>query len=475
MFLKRNKPRSIAAELVGLFTLAAALLLSCALGVFYWLVVQHAFAEDNAVLADKIRALRAELQEPDGLKTIDQELRSRRTGEPTVYWVRILDPEGRVLTDTPRMDQLLPANVFPPPQRSTLSFQNPNSYRTRAHLFSLISVTGDVRGKTYAIQVGQDRSGDEQFRKKFGALLALTVALGTVASAVIAITVARRGLRPLRDMTSSLACISPAHLNERLTPLGWPREIQPLVRAFDEMLDRLENSFKRLSQFSADLAHELRTPIANILGEAQVALTRARTADEYREIIESSVSECERLSGVVDNLLFLARAETADRQIQPSVFDGRTAIEKIAAYYQTIAEDRHVSIACSGEGQIFADPALFSRALNNLVENALRFTPDGGEIQISIERNTTHTSVSVSDTGSGIAPEHLPHVFDRFYRADSSRSSAGTGLGLSLVKSIVDLHGGSVGIQSEVDRGTTVTLSFPNSDRLQQGRQPLRP
>ena len=466
MFLKRNKPRSIAAELVALFTLAAALLLSCALGVFYWLVVQHAFAEDNAVLADKIRALQAELQEPDGLRTIDQELRSHRAGEPTVYWVRILDPEGRVLTDTPRMDQLLPANVFPLPQRSALPFQNPKNYRTRARLFSLVALRKDAPGQICTIQVGQDRSGDKQFQKKFGALLAFTVALGTVASAIIAITVTRRGLRPLRDMTRSLARISPAHLNERLTPVRWPHEVQPLVRAFDEMLDRLENSFKRLSQFSADLAHELRTPIANILGEAQVGLTRARTAEEYREIIESSVAECERLSGVVDNLLFLARAEAADRQIQPSLFDGRTAIEKIAGYYQTIAEDRHVTIACSGGGQIFADPALFNRALNNLVDNALRFTPNGGEVQISIDGDTTSTSVSVKDSGSGIAPEHLPHVLDRFYRGDSSRSSAGTGLGLSLVKSIVDLHGGSAKIQSEVGRGTTVVLSFPNQVKV---------
>ena len=466
MFLKRNKPRSIAAELVTLFTLAAALLLSCALGVFYWLVVQHAFAEDNAVLADKIRALRAELQEPDGLRTIDQELRSRRAGEPAVYWVRILDPEGRVLTDTPRMDQLLPANVFPPPQRSTLSFQNPNSYRTRAHLLSLVSVTEDVHGQSYSIQVAQDRSGDEQFQRKFGALFVLTLALGTFASTAIATTVTRRGLRPVREMTRSLARITPTHLNERLASVQWPREIRPLAVTFDEMLDRLESSFTRLSQFSADLAHELRTPIGKMLGEAQVALTRARTAQEYREVIESSVSECERLSGVVDNLLFLARAEAADRQIQPLLFDGRTAIEKIAAYYQTIAEDRHLTIACSGEGQIFADPALFSRALNNLVENALRFTPDGGTIRISADVSAAQARVLVSDTGSGIAAEHLSHVFDRFYRADSSRSSAGAGLGLSLVKSIIDLHGGSATIDSEVGRGTTVALSFPNNSGL---------
>jgi two-component system heavy metal sensor histidine kinase CusS len=461
MFLKQSKPRSIAAKLVGLFTLAAALLLASALGVFYWLVVQHAVREDNAVLADKMRALQAELREPDGPGTVDQELRRHRAGEPTVYWVRILGPDGRVLTSTPRMDQFLPTNVFPSPQGSAVALQNPRKYRTRGQLLSLMSRVEDIRGQPYIIQLGQDRSGDDQFQKKFGALLVFTVALGTIASGLIAITVTRRGLRPLREMTRSLARISSAHLNERLTPLRWPREIQPLVQAFDEMLDRLENSFQRLSQFSADLAHELRTPIANILGEAQVALTRARTAEEYREIIESSVAECERLSGVVDNLLFLARAEAADRQIQPMLFDGRTTIEKITTYYQTIAEDRHVRVSCTGEGQIFADPALFSRALNNLVDNALRFTQDGGEIQISIEGDGSQTSVSVRDTGSGIAPEHLPHVFDRFYRADSSRSSAGTGLGLSLVKSIVELHGGSARIQSEAGRGTIVTITFP--------------
>jgi two-component system heavy metal sensor histidine kinase CusS len=227
------------------------------------------------------------------------------------------------------------------------------------------------------------------------------------------------------------------------------------------MLERLEDSFTRLSQFSADLAHELRTPIANMLGEAQVTLTRTRSPEEYREVIESSVAECERLSGIVDNLLFLARAESADRQIHPTLFDGGPAIEKIAAYYETIAEDRHVTIRCTGEGEISADAVLFSRAVSNLVDNALRFTPDGGGISISIAERDAHSEISVSDTGCGISAEHLPRVFDRFYRADSSRSSEGVGLGLALVKSIVDLHRGSARLDSEVNRGTTVILTFP--------------
>jgi two-component system heavy metal sensor histidine kinase CusS len=466
MHSKRNKPPSIATELVVLFTIAAALVLSCALGALYWMVVRHASTEDSAVLADKVRALETELQEPDGLNAIDQDLKTRRPGEATVYWVRVLDPDARVVTETPGMARLLPGNVFPAPRGTTSSWQKPKLYRVGGRLFSLIAVAENIAAQPYAIQVAQDRSADDQFQRTFRALLAIALALGILLSALIATVVTKRGLRPLREMTRSVGQIGPTHLNERLTPIGWPHEIEPLAVAFDEMLDRLENSFTRLSQFSADLAHELRTPIANVLGEAQVTLTRARTSDQYREVIESTVAECERLSGIVDNLLFLARADAAREHIQRTVFNGRAAIEKTTAYYRTLAEDRNVTLVCDGEGQVYGDQLLFGRALSNLLENALRFTPPGGAVRVSIGVRDAHCEISVSDTGAGITPEHLPRVFDRFYRADSSRSPHGAGLGLSLVKSILDLHGGSAKIESEVGRGTTVVLNFPNDGRV---------
>ena len=462
MFSKRTKPAAIASQLVFLFTLAAAFLLLCGLGVFYWIVVRHAFEEDNAVLADKIFAIRAELKQ-SGPKALDDELKSMRAGEQVTYWIRVIDPQGRTVTETPGMSDLLPSSIFPQPQSSSVPEQRPKDYQTGTELFSVITMQSEAGAESFTIQIAQDRSADERFRKEFGALLAAVLACGLIASAVIAITVTKRGLRPLAEMTRSFERVGPAHLHERVPPAAWPRELRPLAVAFDNMLERLEDSFNRLSQFSADLAHELRTPIANILGEAQVTLTRTRSPEEYREVIESSVAECERLSGIVDNLLFLARAESADRQIQRTLFDGRAAIEKIAAYYQTIAEDRHVILTCSGEGEICADAVLFARAVSNLADNALRFTPNGGSISISIAMRDAHSEITISDTGCGIAAEHLARVFDRFYRADSSRSSEGVGLGLALVKSITDLHGGSTRLESEVNRGTTVVLTFPNN------------
>jgi two-component system heavy metal sensor histidine kinase CusS len=456
----RTEPRSIATQLVLLFTLSAALLLSCSLGLFYWIVVRHAFEEDNAVLADKLAALRTDLKQPDGINALDEELKNPRTGETAVYWIRIVGPDQTIVTETPGMDRLLPSRVFP--SASALGPRLPADYHTEGKLFSLLTENETVNGGSYAVQIGQDRSTDERFRKQFRTLLGLVLGVGVVASAVIAVSVTRRGLRPLAEMRRSLERVQPAHLSERIEPGQWPRELQPLAASFDDMLARLEDSFTRLSQFSADLAHELRTPIGNILGEAQVALTRKRTPDEYRTVIESAAAECERLSSIIDNLLFLARAESAEQQIVRSSFNARAAVEKIISFYQTLAEDRQVEIACSGDAEIFADPILFNRAIGNLIDNALRFTPENGSIRIGIRTATNAVEISVSDNGSGIAPEHLRRVFDRFYRADPSRSSAGTGLGLALVKSIVDLHGGSAQIDSELGRRTTVALIFPN-------------
>lgn len=456
------EPRSIASQLVVRFTLAAAFLLCCGLGALYWIVVRHAFEEDNEVLADKVAAVRTDLSTPGGVNVVTEELKNGRAGERATYWVRLLDSAGRTLAETPGMNAFLPPTAFPAVNPRT-TFQNPKDFRTADRLFSLVTSSDKIGADRFTIQVAQDRTTDERFMKQFAALLGAVLALGVAASAIIAWTVTKRGLRPLGEMTRALKRVGPKQLHQQVGPVGWPRELQPLAAAFDDMLHRLEDSFVRLSQFSADIAHEVRTPIGNIRGEAEVALTRSRTAEEYREVMESTIAECQHLGHIVDNLLFLARTEAAEGHLQRASFDGRAAVEKIAAFHEPIAEDQKLTISCRGEVNFFADEMLFSRAVNNLVENAMHHTPAGGLIEISISQRDTISEVSVKDTGAGIAAEHLPRVFDRFYRADSARSSEGVGLGLALVKSIMDLHGGSARIESTPGQGTTVTLSFPQA------------
>jgi two-component system, OmpR family, heavy metal sensor histidine kinase CusS len=463
MSSKPAEPRSIASQLVLLFTPAAALVLGCGLAILYFIVVRHALEEDRAVLQDKVFAIRADLKRSGGPEALGHQLKTVRAGEKSIYWVRIIDPAGRIVAETPAMKRSLPPELFGGGEVSRQSEWGPKDYRSSGRLFSLVSAEEKIDGQRYIIQVAQDRSEDESFTLQFGFLVAGVLLAGIIASVLIAVTVAKRGLQPLAAMTQSLQRVGPHRLHERVPPTEWPRELQPVAVAFDDMLDRLESSFTRLSQFSADLAHELRTPLANIRGEAEVALTRPRSPNEYQAVIESSVAECARLSGIIDNLLFLARAEAAESQVHRSTFDGGAAIEKIATYNETIAAERHLDIRCEGQGQVFADPVLFGRAVSNLVDNAVRFTAEGGRITISLTTNAEGAEIVVTDNGCGIAPEHIPRVFDRFYRVDSSRSTEGTGLGLALVKSIADLHGGSVAIVSDLNRGTSITLKFPGS------------
>ena len=458
---KPTEPRSIASQLVLLFTPASALLFCCGIGVLYWIVIRHAFAEDRAVLADKVYAVRADLKAAGGPAVLREQLKTLHAGDRSSYWVRLIDPTNQVVAETPGMAEVLPPSAFAFPRGSDADDWAERDYSGHGKLFTLVAALTTAGGKNYQLQIAQDRTTDEQFEQRFGLLVGVVLVAGMLASAAIAVTVTKHGLRPLASMTHSLRRVTSDRLHERVPPHEWPRELQPVAVAFDEMLDRLESSFTRLSQFSADLAHELRTPIANIRGEAEVALTRPRSPNEYQSVIESSVAECGRLSGIIDNLLFLARAEAAEGQVHRELFDARAAAEKIIAYYEVSAEERKLALTGEGAGEVFADQLLFRRALSNLLENALRHTPDGGRITVAIAGSPDETRIVVRDTGAGIAPEHLARVFDRFYRADASRSSEGTGLGLALVKSIAELHGGAVSIASEMNAGTSVTLRFP--------------
>lgn len=457
-----SKPteRSIASQLVLLFTPAAGLILLGGLAVLYWIVVQHTLAEDNAALADKLSSVVNDLREMGGPAALAEEMRESRGRTKTHFASRLLDANGATIAETPGLATVVPPSAF---LQIDPAARRPRDVRTHGRLFSLATTAADVNGRHYTIQIAQDRSEDDRFRRRFGLLTMIVLAAGLAASAVAATTVTRRGLRPLHEITRAIERVDPAHLRERVAARDWPRELQPLAAAFDAMLARLEASFTRLSQFSSDLAHELRTPLTNMLGEAQVALTRSRTPEEYRDVLESHIVECERLKSIVENLLFVARAENAERIAQRERFDARAAVEDLVSYYSAAAEERQISLTCEGQAQIDADRMLFHRALANLIDNSLQFTAKGGRIRVTVASADRTTQLRVEDNGSGIPPEHLLHVFDRFYRVDSARSSTGTGLGLAIVKSIAELHGGLASVESTPGGGTTVRLTFPGT------------
>jgi two-component system heavy metal sensor histidine kinase CusS len=196
-------------------------------------------------------------------------------------------------------------------------------------------------------------------------------------------------------------------------------------------------------------------------GEAEVALSKARDSAEYRTVLESSLEELDRLSQIIDSLLFLARAESPEMQLERQEVDARKELEGILEFYEAMAEERQITVALEGEGKVLTDRTLFRRAVSNLAANALENTPSGGKVTISLVSGPQHVEVHVSDDGQGISAEHLPRLFDRFYRADESRHSNSVGLGLAIVKSIMQIHGGSVRVTSQPGSGAHFVLSFP--------------
>jgi two-component system heavy metal sensor histidine kinase CusS len=232
------------------------------------------------------------------------------------------------------------------------------------------------------------------------------------------------------------------------------------------MLDGLEESFERISRFSADIAHDLRTPVNNIRGEAEVALARARTVEEYRDVLGSCLEEAVRLSNLIGDLLFLARAESPLALLHRERTDVAQLLTRVREYYEASAADAGVVLTTTYPREAViagVDQSLILRALSNLVSNAVAHTPSGGSIQMAAKTNLSNIHIEVSDTGIGIQADALPRVFDRFFRVDASRSQTfgGTGLGLAIVQSIALLHGGNVQIASKPGEGTRVTISLP--------------
>jgi two-component system heavy metal sensor histidine kinase CusS len=271
-------------------------------------------------------------------------------------------------------------------------------------------------------------------------------------------------LRPLKHISDAIQQVGVSRLHERLDPRQWPSELVQLVENFDKMLDRLEDSVKRISRFSSDIAHDLRTPIQTLRGESEIMLLSDRTIEEYQENLTSSLEEYDRLTHLIESLLFIERAENTDMELKQTTFDIKTKVDKIISFYEALIELKAITVVFNGTGQVNADPILFERAIINLISNAIKYTKNGGHLKFYVAtKNDQTVSLSVNNDGPAIEPEDLEHLFDRFYRADSAKKvdHNGLGLGLSIAKSIMDLHGGNIQVQSNAITGTTFTLNFP--------------
>lgn len=296
-----------------------------------------------------------------------------------------------------------------------------------------------------------DITHHQHFLQRMQHLIWLTVGLSALATALLGIWAARSGLRPLRRMGEVAASVSARSLTTRLPAEQMPVELAELAATVNAMLERLDDAFQRLSAFSADIAHELRTPLSNLLTHTQVTLTRPRSLDEYREALHGNLEELQWMAQMVNDMLYLAKADHGllMPNREPLALDQE--VDALLEYYAPLAEDAGVALQRSGQATLGGDRHMLRRALSNLLDNALRFTPPNGEIRVGIEEGAGTIRLEVANRGEPIDAAQLPRLFDRFYRADPARragSSEHAGLGLAITQSIVRAHGGTIRAES---------------------------
>ena len=291
----------------------------------------------------------------------------------------------------------------------------------------------------------------------------LAVGMAFLLTALLGFVLLRRGLRPLREMAAHATDISPARLHSRMSSDNTPVELQQLSDAYNAMLDRLAEGYQRLTQFSADLAHEIRTPVGSLMGHCQVALRQGRSADEYQALLASNLEELERISRIVESILFLARAEDTQAVVQRQPLQVHDELERVTEYFEGLAEERRIRLSIAGDATLHADPLLLRRALSNLVANAIRYADPHSEVQIDVASTATQCVITVENRGPALDPATLPHLFDRFYRGDASRqhNSDSNGLGLAIVAAIMQLHAGEASVSQPQPGRIRFALSFP--------------
>ena len=453
---------SLTTRMSLMFMLAVTAVLTVA-GVSFNHLSQHHFKMlDQEALNEKLHSTQrilGELKSTDQFGELKPELQALLGAHRNLTAV-ILGDDGRLLFADPG-----PVNV--PEEFLTTTNNNFWEWQNQEQMFRGLTAQAMVTGRDKPLTVILVFDVTEHMF--FFETLQRWFWIGLVISALVSVglgwLVARSGMRPIRQVTMVAASMSAKSLKERIPLASVPKELQQMVSSFNAMLSRLDDAFVRLSNFSADIAHELRTPVSNLMIHTEVVLSRKRDIEDYEDNLYSNLDDLKRMSRMIDDMLFLAKSDNGLIPHENKPIDLLEVVEKLLEYYRLLADERGINLTVSGGGSVRGDVLMLHRAISNLLSNALRYTPEGRTINVDIRQRSTSTFVVVENPGETIAPEHLEKLFDRFYRADPARregSPSNAGLGLSITRSIVEAHEGKIWCTSS-NRKTAFHMEFPNA------------
>lgn len=452
-------------RLALIFFSTAFLLVLAASGILYMGTLSALQSADDQVIDKRSAAIKSLLSEPAlNLPLLLHEVNDDNQG-PRQIFIRVVTPVKDAAVATEGMNDVLPASLFPVPApgsdlaRTTITTPSGAIFRMTSHRGTIAAKPGGDA----IIQVATDTSLDQQSLSHFQRILLSVIGAALPLCAFLAWVIVRRELTPLSRISAATKAIDASSMGERLDTHKLPAELHDLAVQFNAMLTRLESSWKDLEHYADTIAHEMRTPLNRMRLDCEIALDKAQTEDELRDVMISNVAECERLTRLLNGLLFLARADNSRTPAPSDRILPAEHIRTVHEFFKADAAERGIALidACRETPAILADRDLFKQAIANLVSNALAHTPAGGTVTLSCEAAGREAVIRVTDTGSGIDAQDKPRIFERFYRSAKPRKDDGLGLGLAITKGIAELHGGRIGFTSKAGRGTTFTLAFP--------------
>ncbi len=459
---------SLQTKFVLLFVLVSLpVLTATSLGAWYFVKERSQYLEEQSLdLASGLLRMHlaavptSKSLEAGGADAIGGEwLRQRRLG------VLVHELDGRMLLSS--LSPELSAGLMAAPQPFTASHSDWKGGDGSTHRVEGLDASL-ADGRPVRLILLLETGKPNRVQQAYQSVLIAIALAGGLLTVALGLMIVQQGLEPLRNFAARTRDITASSLGDRLGIDDAPAELRELAEGLNDMLQRLQDSFRRLDEFSSDLAHELRTPIGNMLGQSEVALSRARSVEEYRAVLESNIEEFHRLSRMIQDMLFLAQADSTARALTLEPVQLHEQVDKVLEYYEPLLDDKQIRVLRRGTGTASANRLLAQRAIANLLSNAVRHAPPGTMLEVAVDSpEPGRVALTVTNTGKGIPLDELPWIFQRFFRGQAARAGGekgeGWGLGLAIVKAIMDMHGGRVSVHSTEDGTTAFTLYFPQA------------
>ena len=444
--------------------LGMLIVLTSSSSLLFFLLNQNLNTSSRMLVNSELSVIRNLLkQTPYNFSALDEEIVATPKNSKYQYFAKIVNSSGQIIKATPDIDSVISASTWPLIENGdNTSPLKKITVKDKTYVLQVVAVKVTASNELFKVYLAYDVSHDEEILENFVSDLLTIALIGLFLALLMSFSLIKLGLKPLAAFIKNIEAMEPNNIKPIAVQQAFS-EVVPLIEAFNHLLRRIKDGYEQLADFSSNIAHELRTPINNLMVTTEVLLSRPLSGVNTHKLLSSSLEEYQRLASIIEKLLFLARSEAKKLYLNKVELDFAKEVKAVVEFHEAFAAEESINIEVIGAGVAAADQTLLRNAITNLLSNAIKYSGKDSNITIHISENMTQLKVSVLDDGPGFPPEHLARITERFYRVDNHRALiiGGSGLGLAIVEMIMQAHEGHLEICPNLPHGVIATLTFP--------------